>query len=1170
MKRLTSLMLMLLVAVTTMWAETDPTTLPEMSTNDAIKWYTIKNVRKQKYATYAGDNATMTQQATASAASFFYFTASTTEGAVKIHNYSAGDKLCAAYNSWTETGIDWYLKAQSTGVSICTSTGEWDAWNDAGGGGQKVEYWSASDAGSAWTIELVTDFTSVIDVPAAKTAAIAELNNLATVSVIYPAATEAVAAIEAVEAEGTGLAELNAAIEAINKIVADYKTNAYKALGGKYYTINTPARGNGYLQMTTSKVVGTAAATTPANIWQFVENNGAVNIYNPYTGLYMCATAGSSAVVAVTDNQENAGAYTFTINTNAANSAAKVKIGVNGANVHVDGSSNLVRWDNGGASEFTITPVENFSTIISNYKTSTLATLDQWATLSVVFDASLINGAKTAINDINTNSFATIAAIDAEIKEVTDAVAAKMFTFQTLATDAHRENVWVSANPSTGKAIGLHGEHNYNSIWSLRHAGGVSFYMFNELNQVYMGAPSANCPLTKTPSVAYTFEIIDAANGVVEMKYNGETLHASNHNDDKLLNWDGNENASRWYIRTIDIAADIQAILDGLTEEDYAVVPELGQYPTAAYDALVAARTNAKTVEEVEAAIAAFNKAKNRPVFTISGTKDYVVGKSLYEDEGNTNAKGNDCYFKTTNKYDKTMWWVFDQTSTTVGVTENVDVVNYATGNPIWGVENLKITETDPVIENDGVFLFYSVGNNTPLHFQQDGSLLTRWGSYDAASGSAATFTYVGNTYELDQLTDEKIEALAGLQAAYNSKALYADAVIGEGLGQYQGDKDAIETVLAAAEVIGSKTLAEQATLNVSDINAATTALNNVAGLTINLPAEGKYYRIQGACEASLPGYYITGHTNADGGRIALTADADASTIYYFDGTNLIAYQSGLVVGLNDSHWTFASIDDDSKPASTITFAQSPRTTGAYTVKSADRYFHYTVYNKTVQVNRCQDDVCKEHDWYLTEVTELPVTISSVKHATFFAPVAVTVPEGVTAHTVTVDGEWAVMTEIEGGVIPANTGVILTGEATDYSFEITTADAFEGKNLMAGTIAKTLVAKPENTECYVLANDSEKGLGMYAAVNREDATKFYNAGHKAYLAVEGVQGVKSYSFRFGEGTTGINEVKGEPTVDASQNGEVKAIFDLTGRKLKGENGNLKGIYIINGKKVLVK
>ena len=38
-----------------------------------------------------------------------------------------------------------------------------------------------------------------------------------------------------------------------------------------------------------------------------------------------------------------------------------------------------------------------------------------------------------------------------------------------------------------------------------------------------------------------------------------------------------------------------------------------------------------------------------------------------------------------------------------------------------------------------------------------------------------------------------------------------------------------------------------------------------------------------------------------------------------------------------------------------------------------------------------------------------------------------------------------------------------------------------------------------------------------------------------------------------------------------ENGEVKSeIYDLTGRKLKGENGNLKGMYIIDGKKVFIK
>ena len=47
--------------------------------------------------------------------------------------------------------------------------------------------------------------------------------------------------------------------------------------------------------------------------------------------------------------------------------------------------------------------------------------------------------------------------------------------------------------------------------------------------------------------------------------------------------------------------------------------------------------------------------------------------------------------------------------------------------------------------------------------------------------------------------------------------------------------------------------------------------------------------------------------------------------------------------------------------------------------------------------------------------------------------------------------------------------------------------------------------------------------------------------------------------------TGIEEVKGENGEVNSENGKVKTIYDLHGRKL---NRTDRGIYIINGKKVL--
>ncbi|MEE0805168.1 MAG: hypothetical protein U0L77_07075 [Prevotellamassilia sp.] len=123
-------------------------------------YYAIKNVRTGKYATYAGDEKQLKQIPGVSPDGLFYFTAGTAtadgQTVVKIHNYSAEAKLCAGPNSWTETGIDWFLKPQATGVSIANSadaSGDDTSWNDAGGNGVSIAYWNGPDAGSAWEIE---------------------------------------------------------------------------------------------------------------------------------------------------------------------------------------------------------------------------------------------------------------------------------------------------------------------------------------------------------------------------------------------------------------------------------------------------------------------------------------------------------------------------------------------------------------------------------------------------------------------------------------------------------------------------------------------------------------------------------------------------------------------------------------------------------------------------------------------------------------------------------------------------------------------------------------------------------------------------------------------------------------------------------------------------------
>ncbi|MBO5676459.1 MAG: hypothetical protein J6S07_09120 [Bacteroidaceae bacterium] len=154
-------LLTLAVLCGTVGAWAGPTDLPEITTdaNNPV-WYTIKNVRKAKYATYAGDSQSMTQQNAVEEGSLFYFTGSINDNVatVKIHNKLAGEKLCAATNSWTADGIDWYISAKTqTGLSI-SKTDDFsgnNSWNDFQGKGQTLDYWSATDPGSIWVISKV-------------------------------------------------------------------------------------------------------------------------------------------------------------------------------------------------------------------------------------------------------------------------------------------------------------------------------------------------------------------------------------------------------------------------------------------------------------------------------------------------------------------------------------------------------------------------------------------------------------------------------------------------------------------------------------------------------------------------------------------------------------------------------------------------------------------------------------------------------------------------------------------------------------------------------------------------------------------------------------------------------------------------------------------------------
>ena len=185
--------------------------------------------------------------------------------------------------------------------------------------------------------------------------------------------------------------------------------------------------------------------------------------------------------------------------------------------------------------------------------------------------------------------------------------------------------------------------------------------------------------------------------------------------------------------------------------------------------------------------------------------------------------------------------------------------------------------------------------------------------------------------------------------------------------------------------------------------------------------------------------------------------------------------------------------------------------------------------------------------------------------ATYFSEAAISIPAELGAEVYYANGineaGYMGLEQITGIVYP-ETGIVVR-YATDvnvtFAPEIVspgTATAPEG-NLLKGTTKRTLINKDASKAYYALGLvDGEVGFYKDAFNN----SRFQNNSHKAYLYVEGTQNTASYSFRFGEGTTGVEKVE--------IRNEKEEIYDLAGRKI--DTITKAGIYIVGGKKVLVK
>lgn len=177
--------------------------------------------------------------------------------------------------------------------------------------------------------------------------------------------------------------------------------------------------------------------------------------------------------------------------------------------------------------------------------------------------------------------------------------------------------------------------------------------------------------------------------------------------------------------------------------------------------------------------------------------------------------------------------------------------------------------------------------------------------------------------------------------------------------------------------------------------------------------------------------------------------------------------------------------------------------------------------------------------------------------ATFSAPFATVIPEGVTAYYVSAaDNSKATMKAITGEAIPANEGVLLTSESAEAVTMVPATDealvTIENNKLGNSAGAEKTIADGDNA--YILANGAN-GTAFYKGTIGSTLK-----ANKAYLTLD-VVGGEAISMNFGGNVTGINQI-----VNAEQNNA--PVYDLTGRRVvrtvKG------GLYIKGGNKFIAR
>lgn len=391
----------------------------------------------------------------------------------------------------------------------------------------------------------------------------------------------------------------------------------------------------------------------------------------------------------------------------------------------------------------------------------------------------------------------------------------------------------------------------------------------------------------------------------------------------------------------------------------------------------------------------------------------------------------------------------------------------------------------------------------------------------------------------------------------------------------------------------------------------------NMAALVLNRPNSDGFFRIR--CVHN--NHYLQSDDLNKDGRLDLSEDnTGIASIFYFDALDgegnegkgsLVSYKEGYYFtqgrGTDGYSGIYVCLQPIGKMGDVLTFdVPANKEFGSYNISSDNtqnqngrRYLFGAAGNKTdgyypdngsdaTQVNVANDlGGNTGYNWVLERVEELPLIINSYGYSTFYAPVALNVPEGVEAFICTGVDEQSELTLQSLDVIPAGTAVILKAEGLAgqevYFTEPnnTPMPLAEGENYLHGGIYKTWRTpecqnkNPEMTSAtgvnhnlpYLEEKVTDK---VYTLSNKNGKVAMYQyAGNKfthfrSFLKLpEAINVALASTLDFGEIIEGPTAIEEAPAISL----EDAIIYDLSGRRV-AEPG--KGVYIVNGKKVYFK